>query len=344
MLKTISSNHEFVLSRLPACVFLALALVGCHSDSKDRARVANSPETQARVKALVDKTLGQMVFVEGGGFWLGDFGELMDDHAKKHNIPPGPDAKPGDNLPFSIGEDNKPPKWVTLDSFHIQKFKVTYDDFDVYVAANGLPPHPPLGDETFQRVWQSARTRGDIPAGVNWYQAKGYCQWLGTVTGLPFDLPTEAQWEYAASNRTNSYRHPYPTDTGLLREGQTHPSMEQQNQMSGFGKPYPVGRFAANALGLYDLVGNGFDWVNDWYAADAYQSGPSHNPTGPASGSEKVLRGKSPADGWAFGFPHLDRYHKPPGPHESKVGGEYPFYRESFRCVINKAAPLTRSP
>lgn len=332
------------LMKWAAAAALLMAAAGCKSESNERAQSVASTQTEARVQALVDKTKSQMVFVQGGGFWLGDFGELMDDRAKKNNTPPGPNAKPGDNLPFSIAEDNKPPKWVTLDGFHMQKFKVTYDDFDVYVAANGLPPHPPQGDETFQRVWQDARTSGNIPAGVNWHQAKGYCQWLGKVTGLPFDLPTEAQWEYAASNRTNSYRHPYPTDTGLLREGQTHPGFEQKQKLIGDGMLYPVGLFAPNGLGLHDLVGNGFDWVNDWYAADAYQSGPVHNPTGPASGSEKVLRGKPPSEDWIDGFPHLDRYHHHPDVRRSKSGKVYAFVEQGFRCVVNKSTLLTEKP
>lgn len=65
------------LLRLPACMLAAALLIGCSSESKDRETRARSPETQARVTALVDKTLAQMVFVEGGGFWLGDFGLLM---------------------------------------------------------------------------------------------------------------------------------------------------------------------------------------------------------------------------------------------------------------------------
>lgn len=331
-------TKHMVLKWVPLLV-LSTGLTGCEWWAQRQAnQLAQSSETQAKVKALVEKSLKQLSPVRGGGFWLGDFGVLMDDQAKQHDMVPGPDAKSGDNLPFTSDEDNKPPKWVELDGFSMQQYKVTYGDFDVYVAANALPAHPPKGDEDgFHRIWQLARTADDVPAGVTWHQAKGYCQWLGKVTGLPFDLPTEAQWEYAASNRTNSYRHPFPTDTGLLEEGRTHPTFEQKKQLIGArGALYPIGRFAPSPLGLHDLVGNGFEWMNDWYAADAYQHGPAKNPQGPSAGSEKVLRGMPPKEDFVA-FRHLTRHHNDPALSLSHDGKKaFPFIWESFRCAVNQ--------
>ncbi len=322
-------------------MLLCTALGGCEWWAQRKAQeLAQSPQTKAQVDALVAKSLKNLSFVEGGGFWLGDFGMLMDDNAKKNDIAPGPDAKPGDNLPFTIDEDNKPAKWVELDGFSIQQYKVTYGDFDVYVAANALPVHPPEGDDIFHAIWQDARKSDDVPAGVSWHQAKAYCQWLAKVSGLPFELPTEAQWEFAASNRTNSYRHPFPTDTGLLDKGRTHPTFEQKDKLIGYrGALYPVGRYAASPLGLHDLIGNGFEWMNDWYAVDAYQHGSVKNPRGPASGTEKVLRGWS-ANEDITAFPHLTRYQMDPATYLLKSSNKpFPFTRESFRCVVNQPTP-----
>lgn len=329
-------DKQRVLKLLPL-MLLSMGLTGCEWWAQRQAdKLAQAPETQAKIRALVDKSLKQLSPVQGGGFWLGDFGVLMDDHAKQNNIAPGPDAKPGENLAFTIDEDNKPPKWVELDGFSIQQYKVTYGDFDVYVAANALPAHPPKGDEVFLKIWRDSRTADDVPAGVIWKQAKGYCQWLGKVTGLPFDLPTEAQWEYAASNRTNSYRHPFPTDTGLLEEGRTHPTFKQKEDLIGNGALYPVGRYAGSPLGLHDLVGNGYEWMDDWYAPGVYQQGPIKNPQGPATGTEKVLRGKPTNEDFSA-FPHLTRYHSDPAVSKSHDGERrFPFTRESFRCAVNK--------
>jgi formylglycine-generating enzyme required for sulfatase activity len=312
-------------------------LSGCEWWERRQAQqLAQAPETQAKVEALKAKTLKRLSHVPGGTFWLGDFGVMLDQQAKDTDARPGPDATLGDGLPFTVDTDNKPPKWVELDGFAIQQYKVTYGDFDVYVQANALPAHPPKGDDDFHRIWRDARTGDDVPVGVAWQQAKDYCLWLGKVTGLPFDLPTEAQWEFAASNRVNSYRQPFPTKTGQMTPGKSHPTFKDKEALIGQGSIYPVGRYESSPLGLYDLVGNGFEWMRDWYAPDAYRHGPSKNPTGPATGREKVLRGKSAHEDFSP-FPHLMRYHKDPAKHVSKVdNAPYPYDSESFRCVVNQ--------
>lgn len=324
----------------------ALALSGCDNAARAAAEQAASPQTQAKVAALVEKTKNQMKFVQGGSFWLGDFGVLMpsDGEGKFQDVPPpGPEIKDASNLPFTtISENNKPPRWVSLDSFSMQSHKVTYGDFDVYVLANALPAHPPVGKEIFHEIWRDARSSDAIPAGVSWYQAKAYCQWLGKVSGLPIDLPTEAQWEFAASNRVNRASQPMPTDNGILEEGRNMPTYEQMKKMIGpRGALYPVGKYPPNPLGLYDLVGDGMDWVNDWYDPKGYVSGPSHNPTGPDHGTEKVMRGSLPNEDFTH-RPHLERWHEVPK--DLLIGTEdphpYPYVTESFRCVVNQTQPV----
>ena len=297
-------------------------------------------EAQARVDALAKKSLTRLSYVQAGGFWLGDVGVLMTDKLKQSGTVLGPDAKPQDNPYYTFGDDNKPPRWVTLDAFSMQQLKVTYGDFDVYVAANGLPKHPPEGDEKFQRIWRRARTGDDVPVGVNWQQAKDYCLWLGKVTGQPFDLPTEAQWEFAASNGRKTHWEPLPTDNGIREEGRNHPSYEQKRALIGpDGALYPVARFPPSKLKLNDLVGDGFEWTQDWYAANEYQTmKDTHNPKGPLSGTEKVLRGY-PTNEDMGGFPHSIRYHEVP------VGIKlddkpWAYYEQSIRCIVDDPKPV----
>lgn len=318
----------------PALV--AVALVSCLTACKGQAQDASkpSPETDAKVKALVTKTLANLRRIEGGSFWLGDFGVLMSDADKASNTPPGPNAKPGAGLPFTADADNKPPRWVTLDTFYLSAYKVAYGDFDVYVQ----PAHPPqTEDVAWQRIWRKMRTSDDVPAGVRWDQAKAYCQWLGKLTGQPFDLPTEAQWEYAASNGKNSRGHPYPTNSGLVEKGRTHPTFAEKQQLLGRSDVYPIGRFAPSPNGLYDLIGNGFDWVNDWYAPDGYSAGAAHNPTGPAGGTLKVLRGY-PTNEDLLDFVHLTRRKLLPN-NERFLGheGDAPaiYGDQAIRCTVN---------
>ncbi|EIH7424902.1 SUMF1/EgtB/PvdO family nonheme iron enzyme, partial [Escherichia coli] len=65
------------------------------------------------------------------------------------------------------------------------------------------------------------------------------------------------------------------------------------------GSIEPVGSYPPNPLGLYDMMGNGFDWINDWYDADYYKISPEDNPTGPVKGDKKVLRGSGGASYWS---------------------------------------------
>ena len=196
----------------------------------------------------------------------------------------------------------------------------------------------------FGGVWAKSTYFGRNTGRVTWSQAKGYCQWLGKVTGLPFDLPTEAQWEFAASNRENSWKHPFPTQTGLMKQGVTNPTDEEQEKMLGRrGVLYPVAKYEPSPAGLYDMIWDGFDWVNDWYAPDAYAHDADHNPTGPASGTEKVLRGSATEDSPNVGFQYLDRHHEKPEECWLNFMGKptrCPFVQESFRCVINQSTPL----
>jgi formylglycine-generating enzyme len=324
---------------------ICLGLTACDGHAQ-KPLPDTSPEMQARVQALVKKTLADMRRIEGGGFWLGDFGPLMDDEAKRKNTPPGPDAKPGPNLPFTDRSDNKPARWVTFDTFYIGAYKVTYGDFDVYVAANGLPAHPPQGDEDWEHIWRWMRTSDNVPAGVYWSQAKGYCQWLGKLTGLPIDLPTEGQWEFAASNRTNSYHHPFPTQSGQRIEGKTSPSFKHKQELLGRSRVYPVGLFEPSPAGLYDLLGNGFDWVQDWYAP-LYAEESQHNPTGPATGTQKVLRGSSSGDS-PVGHRYVGRNSEAPEGRMSnnfytKADEPVVYGAQGFRCAVHRA-DLTPSP
>jgi len=136
---------------------------------------------------------------------------------------------------------------------------------------------------------------------VNWGQAEAYCQWEGGR------LPTEAEWEYAARGGLSRKRFPwgdtiscvnanYYADTQYSYDTQGYTdycSLEEDTS--------PVGGSPVNGYGLHDIAGNVWEWVNDWYSATYYASSPVNDPTGPGSGSLRVLRGGS----WNSGALHL---------------------------------------
>jgi formylglycine-generating enzyme required for sulfatase activity len=118
-------------------------------------------------------------------------------------------------------------------------------------------------------------------------------------------LPTEAEWEYAARAGSTAARYGdldeiawYADNSGgqrldsarIWNEGLTN--YEKRLNENGNGM-HDVGLKRANGFGLYDILGNVWEWVNDWYGRNYYQNSPSQDPTGPASGQHRVVRGGS---------------------------------------------------
>ncbi|WP_446914453.1 formylglycine-generating enzyme family protein [Klebsiella pneumoniae] len=267
-------------------------------------------------EALVAKSLSNMVPVKGGEFLMGDFGPLV-----------------GQKLPFSINQDDKVLHKVVLSDFSISKFKVTNDDYNKYLQITGIKK-PPIN--ILVKEYPSLQ-KDDYSVGVTWQQAKDYCQWLGKESGKKFDLPTEAQWEYAARSRGQYI--PFATNNGEFLPGKNIPSQDELSEYTdGAGIPiYPVGKYPPNPLGLYDMGLSGSEWTNDWYASDYYSHSPVNDPQGPAQGTKKVLRGYIGGDRqYAL---TMFRQSKLPVPKIDKdddyekygVGPQY-----VFRCVVNK--------
>ena len=267
-------------------------------------------------EALVAKSLSNMVPVKGGEFLMGDFGPLV-----------------GEKLPFSINQDDKVLHKVVLSDFSISKYKVTNDDYNKYLQITGVKK-PPIN--ILLKDYPSLQ-KSDYSVGITWQQAKDYCQWLGKESGKKFDLPTEAQWEYAARSRGQYFQ--FPTNNGEYLPGKNVPGKDELDKYTdGFGFPfYPVGKYPPNPLGLYDMGLSGSEWTNDWYASDYYSHSPVNDPQGPAQGTKKVLRGYIGGDRqYAL---TMFRQSKLPVPKIDKdddyekygVGPQY-----VFRCVVNK--------
>ncbi len=124
---------------------------------------------------------------------------------------------------------------------------------------------------------------------VRWEAAKAFCEWLSDEKGLTMRLPTEAEWEYACRAGNDSFAE-------SLDEIAWHFSNSAEPGKSAH--PHPVATRKPNALGIYDMHGNVWEWCQDWY--EEFSNKSVTNPTGPKNGTSKVIRGGSWASSSKF--------------------------------------------
>jgi formylglycine-generating enzyme required for sulfatase activity len=133
---------------------------------------------------------------------------------------------------------------------------------------------------------------------VSWNEATEFCKKLSEKTGNSVRLPTEAEWEYACRAGTKT-AFSFGDSPAALDDYAWHP--RNSDAMS-----HPVGKKKPNAWGLYDMHGNVFEWCADWYGV--YPEGPATDPSGPATGEKRVLRGGSwYRDAIAYSFQCAER-------------------------------------
>ena len=115
---------------------------------------------------------------------------------------------------------------------------------------------------------------------VSWKDAQEFCRWLSKKTGLAYRLPTEAEWEYACRAGSND---DYYGDLDKIA----------WYEYNSDGRTHPVGNKNPNAFGLYDMLGNVWEWCQDRYDKNYYGTSPGVNPTGSSQGSYRICRGGS---------------------------------------------------
>lgn len=167
--------------------------------------------------------------------------------------------------------NEQPVHTVTVKSFYISMYETTVKQYRAYTAGKkiAMPTAPSWG-------WND----NEPMVNVSWNDATAYCQWLSQITGKSVRLPTEAEWEFGARGGTLTHNYTYSGSDTI-----TDVAVHNTN------KPSNVGTKQKNELGLYDMSGNAWEWVNDWYGP--YPSTSQTNPTGPTSGSYRIFRGGS---------------------------------------------------
>jgi formylglycine-generating enzyme required for sulfatase activity len=258
---------------------------------------------------------------------------------KKYDLPetmvfiPGGTFLMGDVMGDSVSKDELPIHDVTLDSFYMSKYTVTFEEYDIFCDSIG-----------YQKPDDEGWGRGKRPViNVNWFDALYYCNWRSKNEGFEeiyknigpyvtanwlangYRLPTEAEWEYAALGGGKRVRFGNGKDVANPDE-MNYNGSETDINYAIIGKfrqkTVPVGSFAPNPLGLYDMSGNVWEWCWDWY--NEYSPIAQNNPNGVENGMFRVLRGGSWGN-YAEGCRSAHRY------------GGFPdnrYYSTGFRLVF----------
>jgi len=214
---------------------------------------------------------------------------------------------------FQMGSNNgsnneQPVHTVYLDDFYMDQYEVTNEQFARCVDANGCT-HT-IGDPYFNN---SRYTQNPVVC-VSWGQAQTYCEWRGAR------LPTEAEWEKAALGSLEGKTYPWGDDAPICKLGAVNGANFRSCSPDG---TFPVGSFVPNGYGLYDMAGNVWEWIADWIDDGYYSTSPEVNPTGPESGSYRLLRGGSWYDD-EHSLRSAYRHRFGPDDNDSRVG---------FRCA-----------
>ncbi|MGD8239540.1 MAG: formylglycine-generating enzyme family protein [Armatimonadota bacterium] len=262
-----------------------------------RVEAQHQPRAPTTAPPKVDVPELKMVLIPAGEFTMGSTDEQL--------------LLANEMYPSEAYEQRETPAHtVHVDAFLIDNCEVTVAQFQAFCAANDYPmPEQP--------EWS-----GDEYPVVNviWHEARAYARWAGKR------LPTEAEWEKAARGGLEQKMFPWGDDA------LHHVYANLVGPEDGFEFAGPVGSFAPNGYGLYDMCGNVWEWVADWYGEDYYAKSPSRNPAGPPSHPRdwRVFRG----GGW--------KGHHPPRrtgcAYRGRGSGGRPSEHVGFRCAKTQTA------
>ncbi|WP_353155238.1 formylglycine-generating enzyme family protein [Herminiimonas fonticola] len=230
---------------------------------------------------------------------------------------------------LELGDEAPVHKVRITRAFYLGQHEVTVGQFRRFLQASGYQPESEAdgsGGYGYNPAYDPALSvRGDAFEGrnpkyswrnpgfsqdddhpvvnVTWNDALAMCKWLSQAEGKTYRLPTEAEWEYAARAGTSTQYYTGDDPQSLLGAANIFDADAAKNwgrwssyALAGhddFAFTSPVGSFAPNAFGLYDMHGNAWEWTADWHDDHYYANSPLNDPQGPATGNVRVRRGGS---------------------------------------------------
>ncbi len=261
-----------MVQRLLAVLLVLLVWVGCGNEVTDEEgqalkvlvkdevvanaglEVVANAGLEKRKRGIVWKKDGkEMVLIPAGSFEMGDSKNELEDWMKTA----------------------RPVHTVELDAFYMDVHEVTVGQFREFVEDSGYDYQ-----ENWANVAKYSPGDGYPMVYVTWNDATAYAKWAGKR------LSTEAEWEYAARGGLVGKRYPWGDE--ITHDNANYEGIGGRDQWI---QSSPVGSFEANGYGLYDMLGNAMEWCQDRYGENYYSSSPAKNPSGPGTGSYRVLRG-----------------------------------------------------
>jgi len=245
------------------------------------------PPTPTRTKIPTSTLVPPTPILEPGATMIGEKGQTL------VYVPAGE---------FTMGNDDSdaPIHTVYLDAFWIDQTEVTNKQYKACVYAGTCEPPSDISSYTHPSYYGNPEFDNYPVMYVNWDKANRYCKVWTEETGG--SLPTEAEWEKAASwgeLKQEKYVYPWGNDfDGSLVnfcDGNCTFDWADKNSNDGYADTSPVKSYPSgqSPYGAYDMAGNVWEWVNDWYSDTYYKNSSSSNPQGPDTGQYRVLRGGS---------------------------------------------------
>ncbi len=179
-------------------------------------------------------------------------------------------------------------------------------------------------DVVFRRLAAAyAWNSGQPPVGLGGHpvvlvtcdEAMAYCRWLSEELARAFRLPAEAEWGRAARGGIDGLRYPWGNDVDA-----THCNFLSDPTAKNRRGTKPTGTYPPNTFGLYDMIGNVWEWVSDWYGADYYAVSTARDPRGPAGGTLRVVRGGAWVSDDAEMLRNSYRHAVPPDTYTCSIG------------------------
>jgi formylglycine-generating enzyme len=174
-------------------------------------------------------------------------------------------------------ENEQPVHRVWVDDFYLATCQVTNFEYGLFLGGIGNTAPPFWNDPNLNHPEQPV-------VAVSWFEAVRYCEWLSSLTGRNYRLPTEAEWERACRGDVDGKLYPW---------GDAPPQSRPHYDKLWITGPEPVRRSQPNQFGLYEMCENVHEWCSDWFAADYYANSPARNPQGPETGIRRSSRGGS---------------------------------------------------